>query len=109
MLARRPGVGQPSQAARNHRRDESFDEIAPEDSLNLSLRRERELPDGLSACIFWSAVGLGAVVKGNPIESVRIILPIAFVSLSFKFFLRRDPRFVSRARFLCCCRAVSSS
>lgn len=33
-----------------------------------------ELPSGPSTCVFWCAVALGALVRGNPIESVSNIL-----------------------------------
>lgn len=33
-----------------------------------------ELPIGPSTCVFWCAVALGALVRGNPIESVSGML-----------------------------------
>lgn len=79
-LLARPAVGHPSQVP--HNRDGSFEEVAPEGRLNPFLRGH-QLPEDLSTCVFWCAVGLGALVKGNPIESVR--LSILSTSLRFPF------------------------
>lgn len=35
------------------------------------IAEENQLPMNPSTCIFWSAVALGALVKGYPIEAVR--------------------------------------
>ena len=75
MLAR-PAFGQPSQVPDD--RDDSHAAVLPEDSLNPSLRGH-QLPKDLSTCVLWCAVGLGALVKGNPVESVR---PPRFYQLS---------------------------
>ena len=32
----------------------------------------KELPMNPSTCMFWCAVGLGALVRGSPIESVSV-------------------------------------
>ena len=77
-----PAAGQPSQAP--HERHESFDDMAPEDILNPSLRGH-QLPKDLSTCIFWCAVALGALVKGNPIESVRALFRTSFPGLETHF------------------------
>ena len=45
----------------------AFEETA--DRENLKLRGKQPHMDP-STCIFWCAVALGALVKGNPIESV---------------------------------------
>lgn len=77
----RPAFGQPSQEP--HDRDDSLDAILLEDSLNPSLRGH-QLPKDPTTCVFWCAVALGALVKGNPIESVRT--RSNQVSRSFKSF-----------------------
>ena len=46
----------------------SFDVHAKRENLSLG---GKQLPMDPSTCIFWCAVALGALVKGNPIESVR--------------------------------------
>lgn len=83
MLARhdmaRPGIGRPSQVSQD--REDSFDSVAPEDSLDPSVRGHR-LPKDLSTCVFWCAVGMGALVKGKPIETVRTLHDMSFPLLT---------------------------
>lgn len=85
----RPAIVQPLQES--HERGDSIDAITPEYGVNPSLTGE-DLPEDLSTCVFWSAVGLGAIVKGNPIESVRMphrtggFLSLSSVSFAGKCF-----------------------
>lgn len=79
MLAR-PSIGQPSQEALD--RHKSFHASTPKDSLNPSLRAH-QLSKDANTCVFWSAVALGALVKGNPVESVSTLLSIESAFISF--------------------------
>ncbi|CAM9714073.1 unnamed protein product, partial [Ectocarpus fasciculatus] len=44
-----------------------FGAVFTEDGITTG----NQLSTGPSACIFWCAVGMGALVKGSPVESVR--------------------------------------
>eukprot|EP00903_Cladosiphon_okamuranus_P015997 g14773.t2 len=60
-------IGQQSQEQCD--RGDSLDASMAEDSFNRFLIG-RELPKHSSTCIFWCAVALGALLRGNPIDSV---------------------------------------
>ena len=49
----------------------AFDETAKRSDLSAGSR-EKQIPIEPPTCVFWCAVALGALVRGNPIESVRI-------------------------------------
>lgn len=40
---------------------------------------QNQLPMDPSTCIFWSAVGLGALVKGNPVQLVRALMILQYI------------------------------
>ena len=72
MLSSPPAVGQPPPQALPARGG-PFDQLVPRGGLNASSVGGRQFPKDLSTCVFWSSVGLGALVKGNPVESVRTL------------------------------------
>lgn len=72
MLSCPPAVGQPPPQALPARGG-PFDQLVPRGGLNASSVGGRQFPKDLSTCVFWSSVGLGALVKGNPVESVRTL------------------------------------
>lgn len=47
---------------------DQFGAIPTEDDIIMGS----QLSTGPSGCTFWSAVGVGALVQGSPVESVRI-------------------------------------
>lgn len=42
---------------------------------------------GPATCIFWSAVAIGALVKGSPVESVRAVCALSLARLLCKSLL----------------------
>ncbi|CAM9742317.1 unnamed protein product [Ectocarpus sp. 6 AP-2014] len=58
-----------------------FEAVAPGGDLSKTLARN-QLPMDPSACTFWCAVALGALVKGSPIESVTSYAQLAQEALA---------------------------
>eukprot|EP00752_Nemacystus_decipiens_P005048 g4584.t1 len=47
-----------------------------------AMMRRGELPVSPSTCVFWCAVALGALVRGNPVESVACYTQLAMEALA---------------------------
>ncbi|CAM9741827.1 unnamed protein product [Ectocarpus sp. 6 AP-2014] len=58
-----------------------FEAVAPGDDLSKTSARN-QFPMDPSACTFWCAVALGALVKGSPIESVTSYAQLAQEALA---------------------------
>lgn len=70
MMAR-PATEQPSGSMLHWVEQGQFDTIASQGSSSSPASEGNELPTDPPACILWCAVALGALVQGNPVESVR--------------------------------------
>lgn len=56
------------------------DDSPTEQSFGTIVPASSPVPVDPSTCVFWSAIALGSLVKGRPVESVRDgVLPCCFV------------------------------
>lgn len=69
----RPAASRPSDSLRQWAERGQLSADGTEGSVSTDSA-EDQLPMDPSTSIFWSAVGMGALVKGNPVQLVRTLM-----------------------------------